>query len=152
MKVIMEDKANSATYLMNYLSRVYYDKVKQRLQEEDISRIMFFNMIYIKKNPNVAMNALAREFNIDKSYITRIIAKLLEMDLVEKRTSERDSRVQLLKLSEKGDTVLNQIFIYLMKQEEGLRKQLTPDEYEFLIKILKKLHDLNTNKEIEKRF
>ncbi|MDO5063353.1 MAG: MarR family transcriptional regulator [Peptostreptococcaceae bacterium] len=150
MKGIMKYKANSATYLMNYIGKVYYDKVKQKLQEEDISRIMFFNMIYIQKNPNVAMNILAKEFNIDKSYITRIVAKLLDMELVEKRTSERDSRVQLLKLSEKGEVLLNQIFAYLIKQEECLRLQLDPEEYKMLIKILKKLYDQNTIADTER--
>lgn len=134
------DKSNYATYLMNYLGKFYYDRMNKKLNEVDISRIMFFNMLYIKRNPNVAMNVLAREFGIDKSYITRIIARLLELELVRKKTSTKDSRVQLLSLTQRGEEYLENIFSYLITQEKELYSLLTKDEYSNLIGALQKIY------------
>lgn len=136
----LNDKTGHTTYLMNYLGRSYHKYVKDKLQEVNLSQIMFFNMLFIQKNPNVAMNVLAREFNIDKSYITRIVAKLLELQLVNKRPSERDSRSQLLTLTEKGEKTIKDVLTHLSNHEKQIKAHLEPEEYKALLSTLQKLY------------
>lgn len=141
-----EVKASSTTYLVNYLGRSYHKYVKEKLQEVNLSQIMFFNLLFVQRNPNVAMNVLAREFNIDKSYITRIVAKLLELGLVEKKPSERDSRSQLLKLTSKGEKTIKEVLNHLMNHEKQIEAQLEPKEYQALLAILQKLYNQEKEK------
>ena len=133
-------KIDSATYLMNFLSKSYLRKFKESLEQRGLSKMMYFTMLYIKNNPNSTMNALAREFGVDKSYITRIVARLLELGMVSKEVSRQDSRMSEVRLTKDGEVCVDEIMNLFKESEQGIRSILGKEEYEQLLRLLLKLY------------
>lgn len=136
----MKDKENSITYLMNYLGKSFHKRASQMLEEEDIASTMFFYLIFIMKNPGVPMNELAKEFDIDKSYITRVVSNLEKKSLVQKITAKNDGRMQLLYITDKGKEIILRMDSYFEIHENHIKNTLEQKDYDILKNLLKKIY------------
>lgn len=105
------------------------------MKKEDILSIREFNRNYVlilgilNKNMNnldysltegrilfeihagnqVIANQLAVKLQLDRSYLNRIINRLVEKKLIKKVSSKSDSRIKVLKLTTVGETALKEI-------------------------------------------
>ncbi|WP_148357651.1 MarR family winged helix-turn-helix transcriptional regulator [Peribacillus simplex] len=91
-------------------------------------------------------NNLVDKLKIDRSYMSRIIAKLSKDGLVIKENSTLDSRTSLIRLTPKGITIFNQINeksnVQVMNLFRGLSEKEIKEIHASMMFIQKKLDSL----------
>ncbi|PIE95743.1 MarR family transcriptional regulator [Bacillus fungorum] len=88
------------------------------------ARILF----EISERTECIANNLVQELNIDRSYMSRILRKFEREELIEKKSSIKDSRKNLLFLTKKGEELLDIIHIQSDEQINQLFNELNDSE------------------------
>ncbi|XLP25404.1 MarR family winged helix-turn-helix transcriptional regulator (plasmid) [Bacillus toyonensis] len=88
------------------------------------TRILF----EISERTECIANNLVQELNIDRSYMSRILRRFEKEGLIEKRSSIKDSRKNLLFLTKKGEELLDIIHIQSDEQINQLFNGLSDSE------------------------
>ncbi|OJD62312.1 MULTISPECIES: MarR family winged helix-turn-helix transcriptional regulator [unclassified Bacillus (in: firmicutes)] len=88
------------------------------------TRILF----EISEKTECIANNLVQELNIDRSYMSRILRRFEKEELIEKRSSIKDSRKNLLFLTKKGEELLDIIHIQSDEQINQLFNGLSDSE------------------------
>lgn len=88
------------------------------------TRILF----EISERTECIANTLVQELNIDRSYMSRILRRFEKEELIEKRSSLKDSRKNLLFLTKKGEELLHIIHIQSDEQINQLFNGLSDSE------------------------
>ncbi|CAM4269480.1 MULTISPECIES: MarR family winged helix-turn-helix transcriptional regulator [Bacillus] len=88
------------------------------------TRILF----EISERTECIANNLVQELNIDRSYMSRILRRFEKEELIEKRSSLKDSRKNLLFLTKKGEELLDIIHIQSDEQINQLFNGLSDSE------------------------
>ncbi|PEP98185.1 MarR family winged helix-turn-helix transcriptional regulator [Bacillus toyonensis] len=88
------------------------------------ARILF----EISERTECIANNLVQELNIDRSYMSRILRKFEREELIEKKSSIKDSRKNLLFLTKKGEELLDIIHIQSDEQINHLFNELSDSE------------------------
>ncbi|PFV97010.1 MarR family transcriptional regulator [Bacillus thuringiensis] len=88
------------------------------------ARILF----EISERTDCIANNLVQELNIDRSYMSRILRRFEKEELIEKRSSKKDSRKNLLFLTKKGEELLDIIHIQSDEQINQLFNGLSDSE------------------------
>lgn len=103
--------ADQIAYIQGF-NKVYQNLLKQidaailatgyTLTEKDV-------LLEISKTERCNANTLIRQLNIDRSYMSRMIAKFEEHGLIEKTQSQTDSRIKYIRLTELGQNEINRL-------------------------------------------
>ena len=72
--------------------------------------------------------------------MTVVIQNLLKEELIEKINFPEDHRVSIIRITQQGKDKIEEIFPKHLLQLEGMLQNLTPEEKETLISLLKKLN------------
>ncbi|HFK1765345.1 transcriptional regulator [Bacillus wiedmannii] len=88
------------------------------------TRILF----EISERTECIANTLVQELNIDRSYMSRILRRFEKEELIEKRSSLKDNRKNLLFLTKKGEELLDIIHIQSDEQINQLFNGLSDNE------------------------
>ncbi|MDA1636055.1 MULTISPECIES: MarR family winged helix-turn-helix transcriptional regulator [Bacillus cereus group] len=88
------------------------------------ARILF----EISERTDCIANNLVQELNIDRSYMSRILRRFEKEELIEKRSSIKDNRKNLLFLTQKGEELLDLIHIQSDEQLNQLFNGLSDSE------------------------
>ncbi|KAB2443933.1 MarR family winged helix-turn-helix transcriptional regulator [Bacillus luti] len=109
------------------------------------TRILF----EISERTECIANNLVQELNIDRSYMSRILRRFEKEELIEKRSSLKDSRKNLLFLTKKGEELLDIIHIQSDEQINQLFNGLSDSEINEIrisMMIIKEKLDKNIKK------
>jgi len=95
--------------------------------------------------PNMSLNALAREANIDKSQASRTVSDLIDRGLIERCADAQDARGVNLDLTRAGKKLYQEMFPAAVERNEEMLAVLSEDEREVLERALEKMttHMLN---------
>ncbi|MCB0874743.1 MAG: MarR family transcriptional regulator [Solirubrobacterales bacterium] len=85
----------------------------------------------------MSMRAMGDRLSCDASFMTNMVDRLEEDDLIERRPDPEDRRVTLIALTEKGDGVRNDALAALLEPPPEFAA-LDPDEVEQLAALLAK--------------
>ncbi|PEK42368.1 MarR family transcriptional regulator [Bacillus toyonensis] len=88
------------------------------------TRILF----EISERTECIANNLVQELNIDRSYMSRILRRFEKEELIEKRSSIKDSRKNFLFLTKKGEELLDIIHMQSDEQINQLFNGLSDSE------------------------
>jgi DNA-binding MarR family transcriptional regulator len=88
-----------------------------------------------------SLQALAREVNVDKSQASRIVAGLIEREILQRGADENDGRGVQLSLTPKGKAIYRRVFPKAVKRNEALLSVLDANDRECLERILTNLTD-----------
>lgn len=125
-----------------YISQIYRKGrifIGKGLEEYNIGQgqFMFLLELYIQDGRN--QEELAEVLKIDKGTTARAIKKLEENKFIRREKDERDKRSNKVYLTEKGESVKDNIFFTLSQWNEKMSEQLDEGERELIIKLLKKV-------------
>lgn len=73
--------------------------------------------------------------------LTRILQKLEEKGLIERRRDEEDKRKQVVQITDEGSTVIAANLDASIALMDALRARLGSDRYELLLDLLNELHE-----------
>jgi len=91
----------------------------------------------------VSAQRLAKECCVFSQSISRVIRRMEADRLIQSRTSERDSRCILIRLSKKGKRLFDRIGPEIETKYQEIRQQLSPDKLEMLYETLNELAGLH---------
>lgn len=87
----------------------------------------------------MSLLALAKEIHVDKSQASRSVTALVERNLVERASDEKDGRGVQLSLTRQGKALYRKIFPSAVKRNEQLLSVLSAEERDSLESMLLRL-------------
>lgn len=90
---------------------------------------------------SLTMKDLAKKINKDKSTVTALVNKLLNLGYIERTRDLEDSRIVYITLTEKGKNLKKDFKEISDKLIERVYKDISKNEQEVVIKILSKIHN-----------
>ena len=104
-----------------------------RLKKYGIHGTMDTIILHVCKNPGISQEELAKSVCIDKSSVTRKVAKLEEKGFITRKASEKDRRVQLVFPTDKGTELCGEIKSILREWNAEMTGGLSQRESEQLL-------------------
>ena len=131
-------------------NKVYQNLLKQidsailetgyTLTEKDV-------LLEISKTERCTANVLIQQLNIDRSYMSRMIAKFERHGLVEKTQSRVDSRIRYIRLTELGQREINRLSDIQSNRIGAIFNKLSEENqqtvWQAMVSIRNKLSDAN---------
>lgn len=129
-------------FIANYLWKQSVSNINEILSDSEINNFnmndyYYLTTIYYLKKPN--FGELAEELKLTKPAVSAMVKRLIRNNLVEKLQSEEDRRVYYLKLTDKGERIVegdNKIFDKLTERIKALS---TKEDMAKLEKIVEEL-------------
>jgi DNA-binding MarR family transcriptional regulator len=90
----------------------------------------------------LSANAVAARTAMDKVAVSRAVARLLARELLQRDTHDDDRRRSVLRLSEEGMRIYDQIAPLALDFERQLLGEMTPEERALLFRVLDRLDEL----------
>jgi MarR family transcriptional regulator, organic hydroperoxide resistance regulator len=119
----------------------YISRQLRKMGVEDIATPYGGIFSSLLRNRRLTMGEIARNIRRDKSTVTVLIRKLVDLGYVETRSSPTDARATIVRLSKKG-RALEPVFSEISR---NLRKRVyrgfTEEEKEMLATMLEKVRD-----------
>lgn len=115
--------------LSHAIARVYDKRFGLSVTEWRVMAVLGYNT-------DISARQVAERTAMDKVAVSRALARLLEKKLVERSTATHDKRQSVLRLSEEGWTIYDQVAPLALEHEQRLLSHLSADEREWLAKIL----------------
>lgn len=98
-----------------------------------------FILSKIYKNDSINQHKLCKEYNLDKAGVGRILKKLEQKNLIKRKSDPEDKRSKLIFLTEKSKRIKDDFFQLFDKIENQIRHDLSDEEINILINLLKKV-------------
>ena len=114
------------------IAAVYGDKFAISMPEWRI-------MMILAEYPDISADEVCRRTKIEKSVVSRAVARLLSRHLVNRDVDEEDRRRSILRLSETGLSVYDEVMPIARNYEAELLADLTAEELEAFNATIDKL-------------
>ena len=128
--------------LLNSLLNTKLQKgVEGQLSLHGISFTEFMIMHQLMQAPKHTLRRieLADQISITASGVTRVLAPMEKIKLVEKQASPRDARVSLVKLTEVGKRIYTESLVSFEHSAESLMSNVSSGQLDELLKLSGKL-------------
>lgn len=112
------------------------------LNDFNISELSIKQMEYLKslnKTCGVTTSQLAENLDLSKPTVTEMVKKFIKMDVVYKQSCPADGRVYYLKLTKKGQHIVDLGNMTTVHLAEKLMRSLEEEDINTLIEILMKI-------------
>lgn len=96
----------------------------------------------IGRNKNCTAQQIASELNMDKSYLSRILASLEKNNLIKRSTSKTDGREKQLTLTKNGDKLFEELELLSNKQVKQLLKGLGKNKIKQILQNMRSIQNL----------
>ncbi len=139
----MKTKAPQVEFviLQSTLNTKLIRKIEGQLNIHGISYTEFLILRFLNEAPARTMRRidLAECVGISASGVTRLLAPMQKIKLVEKETNSRDARVSLVKLSSTGERAYKEASVTFGHCAEALTEQLSANQLDTSIELLNRL-------------
>ena len=102
----------------------------------DLSITEWRTMAVLGYRADISAREVATRTAMDKVAISRAVARLLQKGLIERSVASHDKRQSMLRLSDKGWQIHDQVVPLALDHEKRLLSHLDAEEREWLAKIL----------------
>lgn len=116
--------------LLSNLSRAVRCCQQEAVFCENVTFTQFFILDLVSVNGTLRQGELHKILSVEKSTTTRLVQPLVRQGFLIREKSNRDSRANNLRLTEKGESVLENIWACLSRFVEGIRQGI-PEEKRF---------------------
>lgn len=104
----------------------------------DLTPVQFAVIRMLHAHPGIDQGTLAGLAAVDRVTMGGVIARLEKRGYLERHVGEKDRRSRTLKLTERGETLLQTIWPAVRHTQDVILAGLTEDEKDTLIALLKK--------------
>lgn len=102
----MEEKILDLLQKINTIYRSAQKYATRELSKNDISAIEAAILTKIC-NSSAPQDEISKEIGVDKAYISRVLAKMEERNLILKKNSQKDKRIREIEITKLGKEKLN---------------------------------------------
>ena len=131
-----ENFLNSFFELNEIIARQSFNQRIQFLLENNLSNSQMMSLFYLLHNQKVSLNALTVHLGISSPAVSQLIEKLVRSGLVERIPNQDDRRGKLLKLTDKGKTLVLQAKFSHHQTALDLVNSLTEEELPLIQKAI----------------
>ena len=115
------------------------------------SKTEIFSILYLDKRKEITMTELVEYINVPMSTATGIVDRLVKKGYIARERSETDRRIVVLRLTEEGSRLIENLKDLIYKYLDMILADLTDEEKQFLARIaLKIVHNLGNQLEPKK--
>lgn len=138
------ERVTKSAHLIMALSRLQTKNLKRidsQLSVHGISFTEFMVMYQLAAAPQNSLRRieLAESIGLSASGVTRLLAPMEKMGLVQKEANARDARVSLVKLTDSGQRLFTEALMSFEQTAEALAKPLEAKQLEQMLILTKKL-------------
>ncbi|RFU61048.1 MarR family winged helix-turn-helix transcriptional regulator [Peribacillus glennii] len=146
----IQDLIDRYLWVSFYVSKMGESLIKEQINE-DLTNDQHYTLRFIRQRGKCTSTDLAKAFNVNKSAITAIIARLVDKGLIERTRDKRDRRVVYLALTEYGNQLFLQTEQKINKHVESLITSFDDEEIQSFIGTYEKLSNIliDMNKRIQ---
>lgn len=99
-------------------------------------------LVLVSRNPGINQTALARAVGVERSTLGEAIDRLLKRRLLLRKPAPQDRRSYALRLSASGEKFLDDFVPRLLRHEDDVAGDLSPEERKTLIALLGRLAEV----------
>lgn len=140
----MGDLADSLGFLLRVSQIKTFDNFYAVLGEAGLKPGEYTVLWAIQMNPGLRQGTIARTLRIKPAHMTKLTSRLVERGLVTRTPSPEDRRAVGLNLTEEGEAFVTMRRDDFLNFNYAERDNLSDEEAEQLIALLKKFTGLNT--------
>lgn len=133
--------------LLHRYGNVY---INEQLKEYNLGAGQYQFLAVLYQNEGLSQDNIACLLKMDKGTTARAISKLEKEGYVERKVFSVDKRIKKLYLTEKAHAFESKLTSILLGWKDILTKNLSVDEQEYALKLLKKI-SLNAEGFLEKK-
>lgn len=109
--------------------------------ETELTSVQYMALVAIRDHPHADATLLSGLIFFDRATIGGVLERLLAKGLVRRQGSVQDRRVKELNITEAGISLLRQINAAVLRVQERLLENFSPEERETFLALLGKLID-----------
>ncbi len=143
----MEDnkKSEDALYIVTNLLEigVYLHRVGNRIASEfDLNQLQFVVLNEIVKKTEINQKQLVSDLIFEKSNVSKIIKKLKSLDYIEVSRSNKDGRITVITVTDKGKNIWDLCMEKFNAWNRNWVKTLKKDDIDNMKKVLDQIKNL----------
>ncbi|MDD2426752.1 MAG: MarR family transcriptional regulator [Eubacteriales bacterium] len=126
--------------IQKYLNRVYRASILDRSEafaDENLSGHQISYILQVCRHPGLTHDELAKRLLVNKSSVSRTVSKMVQNGYIYRETDFQDRRSKLLYPTEKAKNIYPRVIEYLDGWNESLTGDLSSDEQESLLYLLR---------------
>jgi DNA-binding MarR family transcriptional regulator len=101
--------------MMQGLIRTLHMFERIQITNKGFTNSQCYTLLNIYKDGPFSMNELSEEMNLDTSTMTRIVNNLVRDNYIKREKSEKDRRIVLVNLTDKGNQVAKELYQEVIK-------------------------------------
>lgn len=105
------------------------------------SKVIHYLVDNFKKGNVVYQKDIEKELNIKRSTVSGIIDTMEKNEIIKRELSDDDSRVKVIKLTDKSTLIANEIRKETLKFDKSLIKGVTIDELDNFFNVIDKINE-----------
>ena len=106
----MELPERNLGFLLHDVARLMRKRFEQKARGLGLTRSQYSVLAHLARNEGIQQGGLAEILEVEPITLTRILDRLEEAELVERRAHPKDRRIRLLHLTRKAHPLLDEIF------------------------------------------
>ena len=106
----MELPEHNLGFLLHDVARLMRKRFEQKARGLGLTRSQYSVLAHLARNEGIQQGGLAEILEVEPITLTRILDRLEEAELVERRAHPKDRRIRLLHLTRKAHPLLGEIF------------------------------------------
>jgi DNA-binding MarR family transcriptional regulator len=127
--------------LVHEVSRLRRRAIDELLQPLGVTGTQWWLLTYVSLRPGLAQTRLAEELNLGKVALGGLIDRMMKNDLIERRPSDEDKRVNRIFLSEAGVKLATEIRRISSGVQDEALKNIASNELDVAISVLMRMKD-----------
>jgi DNA-binding MarR family transcriptional regulator len=135
------DPKQNIAFLMKDVTRLMRRNFMRHADEFGLTQAQMQALVYVARNEGIRQVTLAEMLEIQPITTARLIDKLVEEGLVERRADPDDRRAFQLFATDAARPLLDRIYAVAAAAREDAMAGITPDMQHMLISVLGRMHD-----------
>jgi MarR family transcriptional regulator, lower aerobic nicotinate degradation pathway regulator len=125
-------------FLIRRLHQVHTWLFSEETQQFNITPVQFSLLTALAEHGEMDQNTLALEIGLERTSVAEVLPRLETRGLVERRPSEQDKRVRLVKISRKGRALLKRMETAVQRAHDRTIELLPEGERElFMLQLIR---------------
>lgn len=139
----MQDLYSMAGHLIRRLNQISVSVFADRMKEAgiDLTQVQFGALLALSGNPDIDQATLAGLIAHDRVTMGAVLDRLQNKGLIERRTSPRDRRAKVLKLTAKGTALLERVTPIVWALQTDILAGLDETERAEMLRLMQKVTD-----------
>ena len=119
--------------LQRQVNRLFRDSTDDAWMVMNLTRAQLKSLFFIGREKDANFRKLAAALSLSPSNLTGIIDRLVEQGLVTRNDDPADRRVVILRVTEKGETLIANLREHWTKQISAILEHMSSESLSFLI-------------------